>query len=183
MKFKTGRYGLILLLPLANTGCGMGFFYNNLDRLVRWELDSVLAMTPDQEAFFEAEFAALWRWHRTEELPRYAEDLDRWAERYKPERQLWADYRRRWQSDLFILLERRHEVDHFTAGFERLVKDQKTYYGEGFAEVEAANEALVKSALVAVLNQAPPEQRQRLRDTLSDRAEDLRTLAAGGQDA
>ena len=81
MKFKTGRYGLILLLALANTGCGVGFFYNNLDRLVRWELDSVLAMTPDQEAFFEAEFAALWRWHRTEELPRYAEDLDRWAER------------------------------------------------------------------------------------------------------
>ena len=286
MRFKSRRRGLILLLALANTGCGMGFFYNNLDRLVRWELDGVLAMTPDQEAFFEAEFAALWRWHRTEELPRYADDLGRWAERfggvatpadvdelfvtlegwwlrleakgtpfvaeflrslddeqvsslaealeesnaewekqekgkpvgavrkawrkdfeailkrftgpltqeqqaiiadaaerYQPERQLWADYRRRWQRDLFILLERRHEADHFTVGFERLVKDQKAYYGDGFAEVEAANEALVKSALVAALNQALPKQRQRLRDTLSDRAEELRTLAAVGKDA
>ena len=283
---RTRRCACILVLALANAGCGVGFFYDNLDRLVRWELDSFLAMTPDQEDFFEAEFAALWRWHRTQELPRYADDLDRWAERfagvptetdveeafvglegwwlrleakgtpfaaeflrrledeqvaslaealeesnadwekdeknkpidavrkawrkdfeailkrftgpltqeqraiiadaaerYQPERQLWADYRRRWQRDLFILLERRHEADHFTAGFERLVKDQKAYYGEGFAEVEAANEALVKSALVAALNQALPKQRQRLRDTLSDRAEELRTLAAGGQDA
>ena len=273
---------MIGLLALANAGCGVGFFYNNLDRLVRWEIDSVLNLTPDQEAFFEAEFAALWRWHRTEELPRYADDLERWAERlgasaatqadiealfitlegwwlrleakgtpfaaeflrnlndtqvasltkaleesnadwekqekgkpidavrkawrkdfedilkpftgrltddqralvaeaaerYQPERQLWADYRRRWQRDLLALLERRHETDHFTAGFERLVKDQKTYYGDRFAEVEAANEALVMSALVAVLNQAPPKQRQHLRDTLTDRAVELRVLAA-----
>ena len=272
---------MIGLLALANAGCGIGFFYNNLDSLVRWEIDSVLNLTADQEAFFEAEFAALWRWHRTHELPRYADDLDRWAERfgdaptetdieaafvtlegwwlrleakgtpfaaellrnlddaqvaslaealeesnadwekqekgkpigavrkawrkdfedilkrltgpltpeqraliadaaerYQPERQLWADYRRRWQRDLFNLLERRQEPDRFTAGFERLVKDQKTYYGERFAAVEAANEALVKSALVAALNQAPPKQRQRLRDTLIDRAEKLRTLAA-----
>ncbi len=286
MKFKTRRCGLFLLLALANSGCGVGFFYNNLDRVVRWELDSVLAMTPDQEAFFEAEFAALWRWHRTHELPRYADDLGRWgerfggsatpadidelfltlegwwlrleakgtpfmaeflrrlddeqvsslaealeesnadwekqekgkpvdavrkawrkdfeailkrftgpltqeqraiiadaAERYQPERQLWADYRRRWQRDLFILLERRHQADHFTVGFERLVKDQKAYYGDGFAEVEAANEALVKSALVAALNQAPPKQRQRLRDNLTERAEELRKLAAAAQDA
>ena len=276
-------WAFIVLVALANAGCGVGFFYNNLDHLIRWELDSVLAMTPDQEAFFKAEFATLWRWHRTHELPRYADDLGRWAERfggaatpadidelfvtlegwwlrleakgtpfvaeflrslddqqvsslaqalqesngdwekqekgkpigavrkawrkdfeaifkrftgpltqnqraliadaaehYQPERQLWADYRRRWQRDLFILLERRHEVEHFTVGFERLVKDQKTYYGEGFADVEAANEALVKSALVAALNQATPKQRQRLRDTLNDRSEELRTLAAGG---
>ncbi|MCY3795904.1 MAG: DUF6279 family lipoprotein, partial [Gammaproteobacteria bacterium] len=244
------KWAFIVSLALANSGCGVGFFYNNLDRLVRWELDSVLAMTADQEAFFETEFADLWRWHRTHELPRYADDLGRWAEqfdgaatpadidelfvtlegwwlrleakgtpfaaeflrslddeqvsslaqaleesnadwekqekgkpvgavrkawrkdfeailkrftgpltqeqraliadaaeRYQPERQLWADYRRRWQRDLFILLERRHEAEHFTVGFERLVKDQKTYYGERFAEVEAANEALVKTAV------------------------------------
>lgn len=275
------RWAFIVLVALANAGCGVGFFYNNLDRLVRWELDSVLAMTPDQEAFFEAEFADLWRWHRTHELPRYADDLRRWAERfdgaatpadidelfvtlegwwlrleakgtpfaaeflrslddeqvsslaqaleesnadwekqekgkpvgavrkawrkdfeailkrftgpltqeqraliadaaerYQPERQLWADYRRRWQRDLFILLERRHEAEHFTVGFERLVKDQKTYYGERFAEVEAANEALVKTAVAEVLSDASPKQRERLRDTLNDRAEQLRALAA-----
>ena len=276
----------MVLLALANAGCGMGFFYNNLDSLIRWELDGVLNMTPEQEAYFETEFDALWRWHRTHELPRYADDLDRWAERlggaatpadidelfaalegwwlrveakgtpiaaeflrrlddeqvvslaealeesnadwekeekgkaldairkgwrkdfeailkrftgppteeqraliadaadrYQPERQQWADYRRRWQSDLFALLEHRREVDNFGERFARLVKSQKTYYGERFAEVEAANEALVKSALLAVLNQAPLGQRQRLRDTLVERAVELRKLAAAAQDA
>ena len=283
------RRGLfILLLALANAGCGVGFLYNNLDRFVRWELDSVLDMTPEQKAYFETEFADLWRWHRAHELPRYADDLDRWAgqvgdpalsvdidelfitvegwwlrleargtpvaaeflrslddqqvnalaealeesnadwekeekgkpievvrkawrkdfesilkrftgalteeqravianaaERYLPERQLWADYRRRWQGELFNLLERRHDADHFTAGFERLVKDQKTYYSAEFAEIEAANEALVKSTLLATLNQAPPKQRDRLRNNLTDRAEELRALAlaGGGKDA
>ena len=280
------RCACILVLALANAGCGVGFFYNNLDRLVRWELDSVLAMTPDQEAFFEAEFAALWRWHRTEELPRYAEDLDRWAERfagvptetdveealvglegwwlrleakgtpfaaeflrrledeqvaslaealeesnadwekdeknkpidavrkgwrkdfeailkrftgpltqeqraiiadaaerYQPERQLWADYRRRWQRELFALLEQRHGADDFGEQFAHLVKSQKTYYGEQFASVEAANEALVKAVLVAVLNRAPSEQSERLRDNLTERAQQLRKLAAVAQDA
>ena len=280
------RQALIALLALANAGCGVGFFYNNLDSLVRWELGDVLEMSAEQEAFFEAEFTALWRWHRSEELPRYADDLDHWAERlgggattqadiealfvtlegwwlrleakgtpfaaeflrnlndgqvaalaealeesnadwekqekgkpidavrrawrkdfedilkpftgrltdqqralvaeaaerYQPERELWTDYRRRWQQDLFALLERRHEADRFTAGFQRLVKEQKAYYGERFAEVEAANEALVMSALVAVLNQALPKQRQRLRDTLTDRAKELRTLAAKFED-
>ena len=280
------RWALIALVALANAGCGVGFFYNNLDRLIRWELDSVLAMTADQQAFFKAEFAVLWRWHRTQELPRYADDLDRWAERfgdaatprdieelfvtvegwwlrleakgtplaidilrslddeqvaslaealeesnadwekqekdkpveavrkawrkdfesilkrftgpltreqralvvdasanYHPERALWADYRRRWQRDLFILLERRAEADHFASGFERLVKAQKSYYGEPFARIEAANEALVKATLVAVLRDAPPKQRERLRDTLNDRAEEFRTLAAEAEDS
>ena len=79
---RTRRCACILLLTLANAGCGVGFFYNNLDRVIRWELDGVLAMTADQEAFFEAEFAALWGWHRTHELPRYADDLGRWGERF-----------------------------------------------------------------------------------------------------
>ena len=283
---RTRRCACILLLTLANAGCGVGFFYNNLDRLIRWELDSVLTMTPDQETFFEAEFAALWRWHRVEELPRYADDLDRWAgrfggaateadleelfvtlegwwlrveargtpfvaeflhslddeqvaslaealeeanvdwekdeknkpidavrkgwrkdfeailkrftgpltdeqrslladaaERYQPERQLWADYRRRWQGELFALLAQRREVDDFDERFAHLVKSQKTYYGERFADVEAANEALVRTVLVAVLNQAPPLQRERLRDNLTERAQQLRKLAAAAQGA
>ena len=286
MNPATRRCAFIILLALANAGCGIAFFYNHLDSLVRWELEDVLAMTPDQERFFETEFTALWHWHRSQELPRYADDLDRWAERfggttteadfdelfatlegwwlrleakgtplaaeflgrlddqqvaslaaaleesnadweksekgkpsaavrkawrkdfedilkrftgpltgeqrelvadaaerYRPERQLWADYRRRWQSDLFALLERRHEADDFASRFERLVKSQKAYYGEQFTDIEAANEALVKSVLVAALNRAPPEQRERLRDTLTDRAQELRKLAAAAEDA
>ncbi len=335
------RWAVVVLLALANAGCGIGFLYNNLDRLVRWELDGVLAMTPDQKAFFETEFAALWRWHRTEELPRYADDLSRWAalfdgpaeqapvlpecgaslppkalsdprhkrsaassggrdgcartgfqerggprtldgcascpmradidelfltvegwwlrieakgapvvaeflrrldesqvtalaealeesnadwekqekgktldvvrkawrkdfesilkrftgpltpeqraliadaaEGYQPERELWADYRRRWQRDLFALMRHRAQAGEFATGFERLVKVQKLYYGEPFARIEAANEALVKMTLAEVLGHAPPEQRDRLRNTLNDRAEELRALASDGE--
>ncbi|MCY4214294.1 MAG: DUF6279 family lipoprotein [Gammaproteobacteria bacterium] len=271
-------------MALANAGCGIGFLYNNLDRLVRWEIDGVLDMTEAQSAYFEAEFAVLWHWHRTQELPRYADDLDRWAdrigsaamsphidelfvavegwwlrmeakgtpvaaeflhrlddrqvealaealdesnadwekqekgkpvgesrkawrkdfeailkrftgpltqeqraliadaaERYQPERELWADYRRRWQRDLFALLQRRERAEEFAAGFERLVKAQKSYYGEPFARIEAANEALVKMTLAEVLGRAPPGQQDRLRDTLNDRADELRALSAAGK--
>ena len=81
------------------------------------------------------------------------------------------------------LLAQRREVDDFDERFAHLVKSQKTYYGERFANVEAANEALVRTVLVAVLNQAPPLQRERLRDNLTERAQQLRKLAAAAQGA
>lgn len=69
------------LLILANllAGCGVQFFYNNLDSMVRMQLEDYIELTESQEAFFEAEFASLWTWHRQEELPQYAADLDDWA--------------------------------------------------------------------------------------------------------
>ena len=70
----------ILLLwcaSVALSGCGVQFFYNNLDAFVASALADYIELTPEQETLFEREFEALWRWHRREELPRYASDLER----------------------------------------------------------------------------------------------------------
>ncbi len=71
---------LLLTLPLGLAGCGVSFFYNNLDSLVASRLDDFIAFTPNQEAHFEQEFDKLWDWHRSTELPLYASDLERWTQ-------------------------------------------------------------------------------------------------------
>lgn len=69
---------LVILTPLL-AGCGVQFLYNNLDTLVSRQLDDYVELTAEQEAYFEREFETLWKWHRTEELPRYAADLEQWT--------------------------------------------------------------------------------------------------------
>ena len=71
------------LLPFALTpllvGCGVQFLYNNLDTLITSQLEDYVELTAEQQAYFEREFESLWKWHRAEELPRYATDLENWA--------------------------------------------------------------------------------------------------------
>lgn len=62
----------LLLLPGCST---VKLVYNNLDTLANWAVDSAVDFTDPQEAQFDAEFAALWHWHRHTQLPRYAADL------------------------------------------------------------------------------------------------------------
>ena len=69
---------MLILAPLL-AGCGVPFFYNNLDTLISSQLEDYVELTPEQQAYFEREFEALWTWHRAEELPRYATDLENWA--------------------------------------------------------------------------------------------------------
>lgn len=79
----TGAHQIIRLLPFALapllTGCGVQFLYNNFDTLITSQLEDYVELTPEQQAYFESEFEALWQWHRAEELPRYATDLENWA--------------------------------------------------------------------------------------------------------
>ena len=77
---KVCRASLLLLIALvALAGCGVQFFYNNLDAFIESALEGYIDLTPEQEALFERELEALWRWHRREELARYAEDLERFS--------------------------------------------------------------------------------------------------------
>ncbi len=71
---------LLLTLATVLAGCGVQFLYNNLDTLISSQLDDYVDLTPEQQQYFEREFEGLWRWHRAEELPRYAADLETWAE-------------------------------------------------------------------------------------------------------
>lgn len=72
---------IVSLLMLASllAGCGVQFLYNNLDSMVRMQLEDYIEFTESQEAFFEREFESLWKWHRQEELPQYAAKLEYWA--------------------------------------------------------------------------------------------------------
>ncbi len=77
---KVCRGSILLLCALVTlTGCGVQFFCNNLDSFLAAALEDYIDLTAEQETLFESELETLWRWHRYEELPRYASDLERFA--------------------------------------------------------------------------------------------------------
>lgn len=67
---------LAMLIVLALTACSAPqLAYERLDWLAGWRLGQFVDLDSSQDAAFETEFQALWKWHRAEELPLYAEDL------------------------------------------------------------------------------------------------------------
>lgn len=66
-------------------GCSMArLAYEQLDRLVRWELGRYVSLTADQRTVFDREFAVFWRWHREEELPVWVDELRALAAQLDP---------------------------------------------------------------------------------------------------
>ncbi|MGA1600322.1 MAG: DUF6279 family lipoprotein [bacterium] len=61
--------GGVLLLSSGCSSLSLG--YNNLNWLIRWELDSYFDLTSEQEAWLKTQLAAHIEWHRREELPQY----------------------------------------------------------------------------------------------------------------
>jgi hypothetical protein len=57
-------------------GCSVKMLYNNADRFARWAANDYIQMDDAQEAYFTSEVSAIHYWHRTSELPRYADYLD-----------------------------------------------------------------------------------------------------------
>ncbi len=270
---------LVVLTALA--GCTVQMAYNHLDRLARWSLDDYVRLNDDQQQLFDARFEALWRWHRHDQLPRYADFLEslparlddgvsdseleamaaqfitwageiedralppaaevlatltdaqvndlaaalerrnhevaqpeagvpvaeaqkKWAREfadrftwlsgrlepfqrawldgqargYRPELLLWADYRRRWQTDFLALLADRRDAAALQARLRRLIDDRERYYGPTLTAVEAHNEALARRVSVWLLNSLSERQRQHAADRLTELAQDFRELAA-----
>lgn len=76
-----------LILPLVTvilvvTACSTGtkLVYERLDWYAKWRAREYLRFNDQQDALFRQNFEVLWRWHRHEELPRYAQDLRRIAD-------------------------------------------------------------------------------------------------------
>ncbi len=269
---------LLILTCLA--GCTVQLAYNHLDRLARWSLSDYIELNPAQRELFDARFDALWRWHRRDELPRYAAFLEtlparlddgttqaelrsvidqfmawggsiearalpaaaellstlsdeqvsdlakalersnrevaepetgvpleaaqaNWADgfadrfsrlsgrldpvqrayldgqaaRYRPELELWAAYRQRWQADFLALLAERGDAVRLQRGLRQLVDQRERYYGAELTAVEADNEALALEVSVWLVNSLSDRQQQRFSDRLIDVAEDLRELS------
>ena len=70
------RAGLIVCLLVSASGCSITMMYNNADRFARWAANDYIQMDDAQEAYFTAEVDAIHYWHRTNELPLYADYLD-----------------------------------------------------------------------------------------------------------
>jgi len=70
------RILLLVIVVLAGSGCSVKLMYNNLDRFARWGMSDYVDMTPAQREYFDAEMAEFLYWHRTTQLPLYADLLD-----------------------------------------------------------------------------------------------------------
>ena len=70
------RATLLCAVVLAASGCSIKLMYNNADRLARWAANDYIQMDDQQQAYFDAEVRAVHYWHRTRELPLYADYLD-----------------------------------------------------------------------------------------------------------
>ena len=67
---------LVGAIVVSASGCSIKLVYNNADRFARWAVNDYIHMTDEQEAYFDAEVDAIHYWHRTSELPLYADYLD-----------------------------------------------------------------------------------------------------------
>lgn len=98
---------------------------------------------------------------------------------YVPERQLWIDYRKRWQAAVLELLQRwqdgQLENDAFVNAFRNLADDRESYYGD-FGPVWRQNEALALATLAGILVRMSPEQQARFSERLLAIADDLDEL-------
>jgi hypothetical protein len=67
---------MVVCLLACASGCSIKLMYNNADRFARWAANDYIQMDDAQEAYFSAEVDAIHYWHRTNELPLYADYLD-----------------------------------------------------------------------------------------------------------
>jgi hypothetical protein len=74
-RFRAARVGLALVLvALVATACSFTRFgYNQADTLAAWMIDDYLDLDPQQKADFSKRFDRFYTWHRTEQLPEYAQ--------------------------------------------------------------------------------------------------------------
>ncbi|MEM7078111.1 MAG: DUF6279 family lipoprotein [Pseudomonadota bacterium] len=69
---KFVRWGWSLALLWLLSGCSVKLAYNNLDRLVRWQVGEYVTLEAEQKAYLRRELDAILEWHRRTQLPLYA---------------------------------------------------------------------------------------------------------------
>ncbi len=80
MSLKLSLRVLSLLVLLATaTGCTIKLAYNNLDRMIRWQVSDYVDFDDAQSEYFAGELDELLYWHRTTQLPLYAARAERMA--------------------------------------------------------------------------------------------------------
>ena len=99
--------------------------------------------------------------------------------RYVPQFGLWAEYRRRWQHDLMVLVaEGRGDHEEFAEAFLALLAARESYYGEELTAVFAANKELGREVTAWMINHLTDKQHERFFSGLNELADDFYELAA-----
>jgi hypothetical protein len=77
-RYPSLRISLLLAFVIFLSACSVKFYYNQLDWLVPWYVDDYVSLTDEQEEIFNHHLDEYLEWHRTEQLPVYADFLG-WA--------------------------------------------------------------------------------------------------------
>lgn len=75
------RFFVALCGVLVLSGCSIKLAYNNLDRLVRWQVAEFVTLEREQKAYLDQELDLLLDWHRRTQLPLYSAYLQALAKR------------------------------------------------------------------------------------------------------
>ena len=75
------RFRLIIFLLLTSLlmGCGVKFFYRNLDFFIPWYVDDFVELNNLQEDYLDKVISKHQSWHRKEQLPEYINLLENLA--------------------------------------------------------------------------------------------------------
>ncbi|WP_367989568.1 DUF6279 family lipoprotein [Vibrio sp. NTOU-M3] len=69
-------WGVIALVLLTAVGCSSRFLYNHIDWVVIDYIEDYVELTKEQERWVSERVDVLTAWHRSEEIPRYIQQLD-----------------------------------------------------------------------------------------------------------
>jgi hypothetical protein len=73
----------VLAISLFVSGCTIKLAYNFLDWGLYWELEDYVKFNRDQRSLVKDEITQLVDWHRSDELPKYADQLEKLADGLK----------------------------------------------------------------------------------------------------
>jgi hypothetical protein len=99
------------------------------------------------------------------------------SQRFVPDDQSWADYRRRYGAALIALVRQRQPYVQFSLAYRDMTFGRERWYGDEYAAALAANKDLYRDVTLALLDSLTAEQRRELSKSLKDVAKDLDELA------
>ena len=73
----------VLIISVSVSGCTVKLTYNFLDWVLYWELKDYVKFTRDQRLLVKDEISQLIDWHRSDELPQYADQLEKLSKQLK----------------------------------------------------------------------------------------------------
>jgi hypothetical protein len=99
------------------------------------------------------------------------------SQRFVPDDQSWADYRRRYGAALIALVRERQPYVQFSRAYRDMTFGRERWYGDEYAAALASNKDLYRDVTLALLGSLTADQRRELSKSLQDVAKDLDELA------